>query len=107
MQHLKNNDIYIVVHGDKNLGPCILERNFYIFKGFAEHLGNTRNYKELSERQALGHQRGLQYCFRGWLSKYRLRSTWDEPVDYVCISAVEITFLSRALKFYSDKIARF
>ena len=35
MQHLKNNDIYIVVHGDKNLGPCILERNFYIFKGFA------------------------------------------------------------------------
>ena len=50
IEHLKNNNIYIVVHGDKNLGPCILERSFYIYKGFAEHLGNETNYKPLSAR---------------------------------------------------------
>ena len=30
MLHLKNHDVYIVVQGDKNLGPCILERRLYI-----------------------------------------------------------------------------
>ena len=34
MQYLKNHDHLIVVQGDKNLGPCILDRTFYIFKGF-------------------------------------------------------------------------
>ena len=56
MEYLKNNNIYIVVHSDKNLGPCILERLFYIYKGFAEHLGNTTNYKPLSATAARGMQ---------------------------------------------------
>ena len=63
MQHLKNHTMLIVVHGDKNLCPCILSRTFYIFKGFSEHLGNTRNHKEVSKHQVLYHQRGLQYQF--------------------------------------------
>lgn len=71
MQYLKNHDHLIVVQGDKNLGPCILDRTFYIFKGFSEHLGNTRNYKELTVKWAHCRQRGLQYQFRNWLSKYK------------------------------------
>ena len=35
MQYLTNKDLLIVVHGDKNLGPCILDTTFYIFKAFS------------------------------------------------------------------------
>ena len=66
MQFLKDNDIYIVIQGDKNLGPCIMERELYIYKAFEEHLGNESNYKPLTEVEARGKQRGLQYIFRGW-----------------------------------------
>ena len=104
MQHLKNHDYLIVVHGDKNLGSCILDRTFYIFKGFSEHLGNTRNYKELTKKWALCHQRGLKYQFQNWMSKYKPK---EEPTDYVTISEAEFTFLYRALKFYPGKLARF
>ena len=51
MHHLKNNNMLIIVHGDKNLGLYILVRHFYIFKGFLEHLGNTRNDKDLSKHR--------------------------------------------------------
>ena len=41
MQYLENNTIYIVVHGDKNLGPCILERSLQL-QGICQKLGNKR-----------------------------------------------------------------
>ena len=107
MEHLKNNNIYIVVHGDKNLGPCILERSFYIYKGFAEHLGNETNYKPLSARAVHCKQRGLQYLFRDWMSKFKQRQRQDDPVDYICLTKSEFTFLYRAIKYYPDKLARF
>ena len=107
LQFLKNNDHYIVIQGDKNLGPCILERELYIFKAFEEHLGNERNYKPLSEVAVKGRQRGLQYLFRDWISKYRPRLNHEKPTKYTCISKAEYTFLTRALKHYPDKLARF
>ena len=107
MQFLKDNDIYIVIQGDKNLGPCIMERELYIYKAFEEHLGNESNYKPLSEVEIRGKQRGLQYIFRGWMSKYRPRLSFEKPAKYVCISKAEQTFLTRAIQQYPDKLARF
>ena len=98
MEYLKNNNIYSVVHGDKNLGPCILEHSFYIYKGFAEHLGNKTNYKPLSARTVHCKQRGLQYLFRNWMSKFKHRHRQDDPVEYVCLTKAECTFLYRAIK---------
>ena len=81
------------VYGDKNLGPCILECNLYISRGFSEHLGNERNYKRLSTIRVANHQQILQYKFRGWLNKSRERLHWENSVEYQCISAAELTFL--------------
>ena len=98
MEYLKNNTIYIVVHGDKNLGPCILERSFYIYKGFAKHLGNKTNYKPLSARAVHCKQRGLQYLFRNWMFKFKHRQRQDDPVECICLTKAECTFLYRAIK---------
>ena len=97
IQFLVDNNEYIVVQGDKNLGPCILERVYYIYKAFEEHLGNERNYRQLSLTAAQGRQRGLQYMLRDWISKYKPRLPHEKPTKYVCISNAEYIFLSRAL----------
>ena len=52
IQFLRRNDLYIVVEGDKNLGPYNLDRIAYIKRGCLEHLGNSTNYKQLNERWA-------------------------------------------------------
>ena len=39
---LKDHPDYIVVKGDKNFGSCVLERSYYTWKAFQEHL----DYKE-------------------------------------------------------------
>jgi hypothetical protein len=107
MEYLKCNNIYIVVHGDKNPGPCILERSFCIYKGFDEHLGNETNYKPLSARASHCRQRGLHYIFRDRISKYKQRERHEDPVDYICLSKSETTFLYRAIKYFPDKSVRF
>ena len=43
MLWMKDHNDYIIVEGDKNLGPCILEKSYYIWRAFQEHLGNTNN----------------------------------------------------------------
>ena len=70
MRFFKDNDQYIVVQGDKNLGPCILDRKEYILRGFKEHLGNERNYRLLSAATANTLQIGFLYRFDLWLGKY-------------------------------------
>jgi hypothetical protein len=48
----KDNDKFIIVQGDKNLGPCILDRKYYIYRGIQEHLGNETNYRQVSKAWA-------------------------------------------------------
>jgi hypothetical protein len=95
------------VQGDKNLGPCILDRKEYILRGCKEHLGNEQNYRLLSETTANNLQTGLLYRFDSWLGKYRPRLPKEPPVDYVCISEAEHTFLLRARSRDPRNLARF
>ena len=107
IQKFRWNDDYIIIYGDKNLGPCILDRKIYINKGCMEHLGNETNYQSISKERAYNTQRRLQYLFRNFVGKYRPRTSGEDPVDYVCISNAEVTFLRRSIKKYPDKLARF
>ena len=70
MLQLKNHNVYIVVQGDKNLGPCILERRLYIEQAFLEYLGNDLNYRQTSKERTFRRQKGLQIKFCAMLSKY-------------------------------------
>ena len=107
IQKFRWNDDYIIVPGDKNLGPCILDRKIYINKGCLEHLGNETNYQSISKERAFTNQRGLQYQFRDFLGKYRPRREEEDPVDHTTISKAEETFLRRSINKYPDKLARF
>ena len=41
------------------------------------------------------------------MSKFKQRQRQDDPVEYICLTKAEFTFLYRAIKFYPDKLARF
>jgi hypothetical protein len=99
LQYLRRNDIYIVIHGDKNLGPCILGRHLYIYRGCLEHLGNRRNYKQLSENEAKGHLKMLTYRMERWIRK------WSDEVEL--LTDPEVTFLRRSKEQNPDRFARF
>ena len=107
MSTLKDHNDYIVVEGDKNLGPCILDRSYYIYRAFKDHLGDETNYKVLSPKQAHCLQQGLLYKFREWLLKYGYRVHWYKQPDHTTISEPETTFLRRALQKFPRKLARF
>ena len=43
IQNCRNTDEYIIVAGNKNLGPCIIFREDYIGRGCKDHLGHEQN----------------------------------------------------------------
>ena len=48
----KESDTYIVIEADKNLGPCILERDDYIRRCIEAHIGDAKTYKIVSNARA-------------------------------------------------------
>ena len=107
VQHLKRHNDYVIVAGDKHLGPFILDRSVYINRGCSEHLGNRRNYKVLTHEGALNCQQGLIIQLWNFILRYGPREDYREPVNYTCISKAEDTYLRRAVKKYADKLAKF
>jgi len=97
IQDFRNNDEYIIVAGNKKLGPCIIFRFEYIKRGCKEHIGNEQNYKELTKEGAFTCQRGLQIQLRNFISKFGPREEHQEPPDYECISKADDTCLGRAV----------
>jgi hypothetical protein len=48
LQELANRNDLIIYPADKNLGPCVVEREQYIKQVFSKHLNNRENYKMIS-----------------------------------------------------------
>ena len=112
LRYLRRHDKYIVIEADKNLGPCILDRKIYFERGCLEHLGNRRNYKQLTKQRADTLLRGLHYKFDAWLNKFywdwyytiRRGQPYNGPTP---ISGAECTFLLRAKRRDEGRHARF
>ena len=103
MRALNNHDTIAVIEADKNLGTCVIDRApGYIQPGISEHLGNERNYKQISSETAVRLQHQLRYRLQLWLGTYMLHKDFSER-----LKENEVVYLKRALKEYPDKIARF
>ena len=49
LSKIKKEQTFIVIATNKNLGPAIMEINYYIQRCLTDHLDQTNTYKELSE----------------------------------------------------------
>lgn len=52
LYYLRHQKDFIVLKSDKNLGPCVLERDTYIRRALSDHLSDTATYLELSSADA-------------------------------------------------------
>ena len=92
----KLNDLYISVEADKNLGLCVLERDYYIKRCISEHLGNSTNYKLISKAEASTIQSLLSRQFGSWLGKHA-----DQIPEH------EREYLRQARNKHPNKLSRF
>jgi hypothetical protein len=68
---LRNNEEFIILNADKNLGPCIIERKLYIQNVLSEHLKNGNTYTNLSETEATERINYFTADLNRTLTKYR------------------------------------
>jgi len=92
----KLNDWTIVVPADKNLGPCILDREEYITRAMKEHFGDVDTYAILDERACASMMRLLRQAQEMWISRHRSSLTKGD-----------VKFLQTARSRARDKIAKF
>ena len=95
---LKDNDKFITIEGDKNLGGCILIRDTYNHRACTEHLGDRTIYQPLSKEEARRRLGKLRYNIRSFYSKWRAKRI---------MSKAEVVYLQRALEENPEQHARF
>jgi hypothetical protein len=53
LNNLRHGTMFVIFPADKNLGPCIIERDKYIQRALKDHLSDTTTYRQYSRSQAL------------------------------------------------------
>ena len=101
LEQLCNNEKYIVVLADKNLGFVVLERDVYIRRVLSEHLCTGQTYKQLTAQQAHCKKAEILYKFERYIGKYFPFNEDDEEPDPVAV------FMRRALHRDRNNIAQF
>ncbi len=77
----------IVLQTDKNLGPCVIERDVYIKQVLNEHLLQEENYERLSPESAVTELRKQRSSFLSVYDRYK----------HTLPSKAEETYFSRAM----------
>jgi hypothetical protein len=92
----KLNNQTIVVPADKNLGPCILNRETYMSKAFGEHLGDSETYAPLNDKACDSMMSLLRRTLEHWMSKF-----------YSTLTKGDKQYLRTAMNLAPDKLAKY
>lgn len=97
LKDLQENENFIVTPSDKNLGPCILEREIYIQRALKDHLMDETSYRQLQEDEA----------------EFLFKSTQKDLIKIINTARAlkqlnnnEYTYLMRGVKV-NDRMSRF
>eukprot|EP00957_Ditylum_brightwellii_P096897 7379716-Ditylum_brightwellii.AAC.1 len=77
LQMLKNQDDFLVINCDKNIGPAILETSIYIKRAIT-HLSDTSTYERLNAVQANGFKEKITNKLQKWLKEFSKDCTKGE-----------------------------
>ena len=61
IKKLKEDDIFMIIQTDKNLGPAIIERATYIKRAWSDHLSDEKTYQLIPPHHLNSVQAGLRY----------------------------------------------
>ena len=93
---LQQQQTFLIVPCDKNLGPAIIERHDYLKIAMRDHLSDTTTYKSLSTSEIDRYSLEIKKHILGWLKTYKKKLT-----------KMERAFLCKELKSNQSPYARF
>jgi hypothetical protein len=67
----RTNKTHIIMSADKNLGPCVIERERYILRALQDHLLDTTTYKSLHLIQATQHIDFIRNKLKNFVNYYK------------------------------------
>jgi hypothetical protein len=70
LKQLATDKTHIVFPADKNLGPCIIERDRYITQALKDHLSDETTYQRLSKHDAEHRLGMIQRTVEDFLKRY-------------------------------------
>jgi hypothetical protein len=71
LQEFRENKSHLVINADKNLGPCIIEREHYIKRALQDHLLDATTYKKLHILQATQHINNITDKLNNFINYYK------------------------------------
>ena len=77
LRMLKNQDDFVVINCDKNMGPAILETSVYVERAIT-HLSDTSTYERLTAVQADGFKNKITNKLQQWLKEFSKDCTKGE-----------------------------
>jgi hypothetical protein len=95
LSNLRNQRQHIIFSADKNLGPCIIERDQYIYRALHDHLLDDTTYRRYNKAQALTKMEAIKSTLDAFILKYK---------DELC--KPDIIFLERT-KIVKDPFPKF
>ena len=75
LRMLQQQQIFLIVPCDKNLGPAIIERHDYLKIAMRDHLSNTTTYKSLSTIEINRYSSEIKKHILEWLKTYNKKLT--------------------------------
>ena len=72
LSDLRHNKDFLVIQADKNLGPCIIERQQYIQRALRDHLLDRTTYQQLNNQEVTNKIHHLKQRFNILYIPYRL-----------------------------------
>ena len=83
LKMLKNNEKFIILMADKNLGPCIMERAEYIRCILKEHLNQKDTYKYLTQKEGEDKLQAMKIKCISILKTYVKYTSVDEKKYFI------------------------
>ena len=70
LRYLQQHKELMAIKSDKNLGPCIIEREKYLDLAYRDHLNDTSTYRQLQKSEAEGRIKAVQRIIKNFINKY-------------------------------------
>ena len=96
LRRLQQQQRFLIVPCDKNLGPAIIERHDYLKIAMRDHLSDTTTYKSLTISEIDRYSSDITKNILGWLKTHHKKLT-----------KMERAFLCKKLKSNQSTYARF
>ena len=96
LQTLQQQQMFLIVPCDKNLGPAIIERHDYLKIAMRDHLSDTTTYKSLTTSEIDRFSSDITKNILGWMKTH-----------HKTLTKMERAFLRKKLKSNQSPYARF